>query len=260
MTAGLEIENVSKRFGGVAAVRECSISVPAGRITGLIGPNGAGKSTLFNLCAGLHTPDAGRILLDGEDVTGLAPRALFAKGLARTFQLAHEFATLSALENLMMVPKDQPGETLANAVFRRGAAQAHDREIREKAEEALGFLNLAHVAHERAGNLSGGQKKLLELGRTMMAEPKIVLLDEVAAGVNRTLLNDLAGMIERLNAERGYTFFMIEHDIDLIARLCSKVVVMAEGTVMREGTPAEIRRDPAVIEAYFGGAPAEGAA
>jgi len=237
-------------------VRNCSISVRRGSITGLIGPNGAGKSTLFNLVAGNIAPDSGQILLDGEDVTGLPPYELFNRGLLRTFQIAHEFSNMTAVENLMVVPPGQPGENIFRAWFNPGAVKTRDAEVRRKANDVIDFLKLGHVKNELAGNLSGGQKKLLELGRTMMVDAKVVLLDEVAAGVNRTLLQDLAANIERMNHELGYTFFVIEHDMDLIGRLCDPVIVMAQGEKIAEGPMAEIRANPAIVEAYFG-SPAE---
>ncbi|MGN6770510.1 MAG: ABC transporter ATP-binding protein [Rhizobiaceae bacterium] len=251
----IEVRSVSKRFGGFLAVKECSLSVAAGSVTGLIGPNGAGKSTLFNMVAGNLVPTTGTIRLDGEDVTGLAAHELFSRGLLRTFQIAHEFSHMTVTENLMMVPSRQSGESLMDAWFRPARVAQEEAAIRRKAEEVLGFLKIAHVKNELAGNLSGGQKKLLELGRTMMADAKVVLLDEIAAGVNRTLLNDLVSNIERLNRELGYTFFVIEHDMDLIARLCDPVIVMAAGSVMTEGHIGDIQKNEAVIEAYFGGSP-----
>ncbi len=218
----------------------------------LIGPNGAGKTTLFNVIAGLFAPTSGHVWLDGAEITGLPPHELFHKGLLRTFQIAHEFATLSVRENLMMVPPAQPGEKLRDAWFRGGLVRAREAEVRRRADEVLEFLEIGHVADEYAGNLSGGQKKLLELGRTMMVDAKIVFLDEVGAGVNRTLLNTIADAILRLNRERGYTFCLIEHDMDFIARLCDPVIVMAEGRVLTVGAPAEVTRNEAVIEAYLG--------
>jgi branched-chain amino acid transport system ATP-binding protein len=232
--------------------------VEAGTITGLIGPNGAGKTTLFNMVAGVFPPSSGKILLDGEDVTGLPSHELFSRHLMRTFQIAQEFTHLTALENLMTVPAGQAGESFFNACLRRGRMRREEEATRARAEEVLETLRLTHVKNEQAGNLSGGQKKLLELGRVMMSEPRVVLLDEIAAGVNRTLLNELAEVVERLNREQGLTFFVIEHDMDLIARLCDPVIVMAAGSVMVEGPMAEIRQNPEVVEAYFGGgAPAE---
>ncbi|MEX0405162.1 ABC transporter ATP-binding protein [Aquibium sp. LZ166] len=255
----IDVQGVTKRFGNVLAVDNCSLSVEEGTITGLIGPNGAGKTTLFNMVAGAFPPTSGRILLGGEDVTRLKAHELFARGLLRTFQIAQDFSNMTALENLMMVPAGQSGEALFSACFRRGKVMAEEAETRRKADEVMQVIRLSHVKNERAGNLSGGQKKLLELGRVMMARPRVVLLDEIAAGVNRTLLNDLAAVVQRLNREDGLTFFVIEHDMDLIARLCDPVIVMAAGSVMMQGPMSEIRNDPEVIEAYFGGTPAAGA-
>ncbi|MBN9315179.1 MAG: ABC transporter ATP-binding protein [Devosia sp.] len=256
--AVIDVQNVSKRFGGLRAVNNCSLRVERGSITGLIGPNGAGKSTLFNLVAGNIVPDSGRIIFDGQDVTGLKPHQLFHRGMLRTFQIAHEFSNMTALENLMMVPPAQPGESLATTWLMPGMVKQAERHVRQKALDVIDFLKLGHVKNELAGNLSGGQKKLLELGRTMMVDAKVVLLDEVAAGVNRTLLQDLAANIERMNAELGYTFFVIEHDMDLIGRLCDPVIVMAQGEKIAEGPMSEIRANPEIIEAYFG-APVESA-
>ncbi len=247
----IEVNGVSKWFGGLKAVSECSLSVARGSITGLIGPNGAGKSTLFDIVAGAHRPDKGSVIFDGEDITALSPHERFSKGMLRTFQIAREFSHLTALENLMTVPP-QPGENLGAMWFRPGRVRAAEHDVRAKASDVLRFLHLWHVRNELAGNLSGGQKKLLELGRTMMVDAKVVLLDEVAAGVNRTLLKDLADNIVRMNKEIGYTFFVVEHDMDLIGRLCNPVIVMAEGTVIAEGTLAEIRARPDIVDAYFG--------
>ncbi|WP_172121577.1 MULTISPECIES: ABC transporter ATP-binding protein [unclassified Devosia] len=250
--AVIDVRNVSKSFGGLQAVRNCSLQVERGSITGLIGPNGAGKSTLFNIVAGNIVPDSGSVIFDGKDVTGLKPHQLFRTGMLRTFQIAHEFGQMTALENLMMVPGDQPGESLFNSWFRPGLVRSREQEVRQKALDVIDFLKLGHVRNELAGNLSGGQKKLLELGRTMMVDAEVVLLDEVAAGVNKTLLNDLAANIERMNRELDYTFFVIEHDMDLIGRLCDPVIVMAQGEKIAEGPMAQIRANPAIVEAYFG--------
>lgn len=251
----IEVKAVSKRFGSLYAVQDCTLSVEQGSVTGLIGPNGAGKSTLFNLVAGTFAPSSGTILLDGEDVTGLAAHDLFRRGLLRTFQIANEFSNLSVLENLMMVPDAQSGEDLVSAWFQPARVSREETKVMAKADEVIDFLNIRRVRNELAGNLSGGQKKLLELGRTMMVDAKVVLLDEIAAGVNRTLLKDLASNITRLNQEMGYTFFVIEHDMDFIAELCDPVIVMASGTVMTQGNIEEIKEDTRVIEAYFGGSP-----
>jgi branched-chain amino acid transport system ATP-binding protein len=204
------------------------------------------------MIAGNLTPTSGRIYLDGEDVTGVPPYELFHKGLLRTFQIAHEFGTLTVLENLMMVPSQQAGENLMDAWFRPSLVREQEAKVRDKAMEVIDFLNLGHVAQELAGNLSGGQKKLLELGRTMMVDAKVVLLDEVGAGVNRSLLREVGEAIVRLNQEKGYTFCMIEHDMDFIGRLCDPVIVMAEGSVLAQGTAKEVVTNEAVIEAYLG--------
>ncbi len=248
----IRVAGVSRRFGGVAAVDGASLEIAEGSITGLIGPNGAGKTTLFNLIAGVLAPDAGRIFLGGEDVTGLRPHQLFHRGLLRTFQIAHEFPTLTVRENLMTVPAGQTGESLLGAWLQPAKVRDEERANREKADDVIGFLGLDRVADEPAGNLSGGQKKLLELGRTMMVDARIVLLDEVGAGVNRTLLRRISESIRRLNIERGYTFCMIEHDMEFISRLCDPVIVMVEGAVLTQGPVGRIMADEAVIEAYLG--------
>ena len=248
----IRVEDLHMHFGGIRAVDGVSLEIASGTITGLIGPNGAGKTTLFNIIAGLYKPTAGHVFLDGDDVTGLPPHALFAKGLLRTFQIAHEFSTLTVRENLMMVPDGQPGERLLDTWLRPATVRAQEAAVRAKADEVIDFLQIAHVADEYAGNLSGGQKKLLELGRTMMVDAKIVFLDEVGAGVNRTLLNTIGDAILRLNQERGYTFCMIEHDMDFISRLCDPGIVMAEGTVLAQGSADAVKANEDVIEAYLG--------
>jgi len=248
----IKVQNLHKYFGGLHAVDNASLEIRAGSITGLIGPNGAGKTTLFNIIAGVYKPSSGHVFLDDEDITGIPPHDLFKRGLLRTFQIAHEFSSLTVRENLMMVPGNQSGENLIDAWFRPKKVMAEEEEIRAKANEVIDFLQLSHVAEEQAGNLSGGQKKLLELGRTMMVDAKIVFLDEVGAGVNRTLLNTIGDAILRLNKERGYTFCMIEHDMEFIGRLCDPVIVMAEGSVLAEGTVDEVKSNEQVIEAYLG--------
>ena len=246
------VEDLHKHFGGFHAVDGATLSIAPGSITGLIGPNGAGKTTLFNVIAGVHKPTSGRVMMDGEDITGLPPHELFHKGLLRTFQIAHEFHSMSVLENLMMVPAGQSGEKLWNTWFGRKRIADEERALAAKADEVLDFLTIDHLRDEKAGNLSGGQKKLLELGRTMMVDAKIVFLDEVGAGVNRTLLNTIGDAIVRLNKERNYTFVVIEHDMDFIGRICDPVICMAEGKVLAEGTLDEIKANEHVIEAYLG--------
>lgn len=254
MSSIIDVRHVHKAFGGLKVMNDCSLQVEQGSITGLIGPNGAGKSTLFNIIAGALPLDSGQILLDGEDITNQPANTLFHKGLLRTFQIAHEFSLMTALENLMMVPPRQAGENLFEAWFKPARVNREEAEVRRRALEVIDFIGLYHVRNELAGNLSGGQKKLLELGRTMMTDARVVLLDEIAAGVNRTLLGDLVSNIERLNRELGYTFLVIEHDMEMIGRLCHPVIVLAQGSVMVEGSIEEIRNNPQVIEAYFGSA------
>lgn len=246
------VENLVKTFGGFRAVDGATLSIAEGSITGLIGPNGAGKTTLFNVIAGVLPPTDGKVTMNGEDITGLPPHTLFHKGLLRTFQIAHEFSSMTVRENLMMVPGAQSGETLWNSWFGRKRIAEEERALLAKADEVLEFLTIDHLKDEKAGNLSGGQKKLLELGRTMMVDARIVFLDEVGAGVNRTLLNTIGDAIIRLNKERGYTFVVIEHDMDFIGRLCDPVICMAEGKVLAEGTLDEIKANEQVIEAYLG--------
>ena len=248
----LKIKDLNKSFGGLKAVNNVNLEVDKGSITGLIGPNGAGKTTLFNTIAGLYAPDDGAVYLEEKNIAGLKPHELFGMGVLRTFQIAHEFASLTVLENLMMVPGNQRGEKLIYALFGDKAVKKEEKEIRAKAIEVIEFLNLKHLTQEIAGNLSGGQKKLLELGRTMMVEANLVLLDEVGAGVNRTLLNEISDAILRLNKERNYTFFVIEHDMDLIEKICDPVIVMAEGSVLFEGKFADVKSNEEVIEAYLG--------
>ncbi|MBO0344121.1 ABC transporter ATP-binding protein [Roseibium sp. CAU 1637] len=248
----LELDQLVMDFSGFRAVNGCSFKVEKGSITGLIGPNGAGKTTLFNLIAGALKPTSGCIRFLDQNVTGLSSDALFHRGLVRTFQIPHEFARLTTLENLMMVPPQQAGENLFANWLSWGKVKTGEALVEKKAWETLEFLELTHVANERAGNLSGGQKKLLELGRTMMTDAKLVLLDEPAAGVNRTLLRKLEEKIQILNRDRGYTFILIEHDMEMIEKLCHPVVCMAEGAVLIQGDFQTVRSDSRVLEAYLG--------
>ena len=248
----ITLKNISKSFGGLQAVRNVSIEIKKGTITGLIGPNGAGKTTLFNIIAGFYKADSGSIALNGQDISGLRSDELFEKGLLRTFQIAHEFENLTVRENLMMVPSRQSGENIINTWLFSKKIRDEEQINYERASEVMDFLGLDHLQNEKAGILSGGQKKLLELGRTMMVDAKIVLLDEVGAGVNKTLLKKISKSIARLNAERGYTFFMIEHDIDFISELCDPIIVMTEGSVLTTGSAEKIKNNEQVIEAYLG--------
>jgi len=248
----LQVKNLSKSFGGLKAISNCSLKIKKGSITGIIGPNGSGKTTLFNLIAGNLKSSQGKILFNNEDITNVPSYELFSKGVLRTFQIAHEFTNLTVLENLMMVPGGQSGEKLMNALFKPSLVKKEEENVKEKALQVIDFLNLKHLSNELAGNLSGGQKKLLELGRTMMVDAKLVLLDEVGAGVNRTLLKDIGSAILKLNKEQGYTFCMIEHDMEFISRLCDPVIVLAEGSVLFEGTPDEVKKNEKVIDSYLG--------
>ena len=248
----LKVKSLSRHFGGLRAVDEVSFSIPNGSITGLIGPNGAGKTTLFNVIAGFYPPTSGRVFLEDEDITEFSPHKLFECGVLRTFQIPHEFGSLSVMENLMMVPSGQNGERLLDVWFKPNLVKSRENQVRRRADEVIEFLELKEVYRTPAKNLSGGQKKLLELGRTMMVDAKIVFLDECGAGVNRTLLSKISDAIIRLNRERGYTFCMIEHDMDFITKLCNSVIVMSEGKILAVGTAEEIKRNENVIDAYLG--------
>lgn len=249
----LDVQDIVKNFGGLRAVDHCSLTVRRGTITGLIGPNGAGKTTVFNNITGFIAPDSGRILFQGIDITGLRPDQIFAHKLCRTFQIPREHGSMSVLENLMLVPTQQIGEHIWNAWFRRGAVRRQEEQNRDKALEVLEYLELTHVQDEYAANLSGGQKKLLELGRTLMVDPELVLLDEPAAGVNRSLLKRIVTNIRHLSSERGITFLLIEHDMNTVMNLCDPVIVMSEGRKLVEGPPEEVRSNQSVLEAYLGG-------
>jgi branched-chain amino acid transport system ATP-binding protein len=249
----LVIKNITKKFGGLYAVNDCSFSVQLGTITGLIGPNGAGKTTLFDVITGFQRPDGGNVSLQDSDITGLLPYRVFQRGVCRTFQIPREFKELTVLENLMLVPARQIGERLWNSLFRMRLVRRQEQTIHEKAIEVLEFLKLSHLKDEYANTLSGGQKKLLELARTMMADPQLILLDEPGAGVNRTLLKDLADHIKSLSREQAMTFLVIEHDMDFVMGLCNPIVVMSEGRKLMEGTPTQVQQDSAVLNAYLGG-------
>ena len=249
----ISVEHVKVSYGGPNVVDDVSFDIPSGQITGLIGPNGAGKTTMFNAIAG-HVPLAGgRILLEGKDITGLKPHQRAARGLARTFQIPHEFSQLTVVENFMAAATTPIGENVFNVIFRRGRFAEEEEKTYRAARDMVAFLEIDHVKDEKAGNLSGGQKKLLELGRALMQKPKIILLDEIGAGINRTLLAKISDKILHLNKEQGLTFCLIEHDLDYVSKLCDEVIVMAQGTLLTRGAVDEVRQDARVIEAYFGG-------
>jgi branched-chain amino acid transport system ATP-binding protein len=251
----LALRNVTKDFGGLRAVDGVTFTVARGTISGLIGPNGAGKSTLFNVLAGAIRPSGGEVLFDGERIDQLPNYRISSKGLMRTFQIPRPFGGMTVLENLMLVPAGQTGERFWNTWLRGGAVRAEERRIRDKARDILEFIGLIRLADEPARILSGGQLKLVELGRALMADPKMVLLDEPGAGVNPTLLGQIIERIVTLN-ERGITFLIIEHNMDLIMNLCRPVIVMAAGKLLMEGEPRDVQSDPRVLDAYLGGMPA----
>jgi branched-chain amino acid transport system ATP-binding protein len=244
-------EELTKAFGGPPVVDGVSFTLKRGTITGLIGPNGAGKTTLFNLVAASLKPDAGQLTLDGARIDGLRPDEVFARGLARTFQIPRPFPAMTVLENVMLAPQAQAGERFWANWLRPGAVAAEERRNRERAMHWLDFVGLSRLAGEPARVLSGGQRKLLELARVLVAEPRLILLDEPAAGVAPPLLATIMAKIAELNA-RGTTFLIIEHNMDLVMRLCRPVMVLAAGRLLLEGAPEEVRRDPRVVEAYLG--------
>jgi branched-chain amino acid transport system ATP-binding protein len=242
----LAVENVTRRFGGITAVEGVSFSVAPGEILGVIGPNGSGKSTLFNCILGQLRPSAGTIRLDGEDVTGLSPTALNRRGVSRTFQLLQVFPELTVRENLILAGQEHEGTMLSRLFGPRDAG------LGRKADEMVAFFRLGHLAHAKAGGLSYGQQKLLDAAMAFMAGPRLVLLDEPAGGVNLTMLGHLKERLQAINAEQGATFVVIEHNMDFVMALCTRLVVLAEGRILAQGSPDAVRNDPAVIEAYLG--------
>jgi branched-chain amino acid transport system ATP-binding protein len=249
----LEIKKITKSFGGIAAVTDCSLRVEKNSITGLIGPNGAGKTTLFNLITGFYKPDSGLIHFKGERIDTLPPYRIFQKRIFRTFQITREFTKMTVVENLMSVHHPQIGEKIWNTWFRRKKVKDEEWAINANAIEVLEFVELIDLKDEYAGSLSGGQKKLLEIAKSIMAEPELVLLDEPGAGVNPTLMKKLVEKIKILSTEKHMTFFLIEHDMDLVMNLCNPVIVMSEGKKLTEGTPEYIKSHHEVLEAYLGG-------
>ena len=250
----LQIDGLRKEFGGITAVDDATFQVERGSLTGLIGPNGAGKSTTFNLITGMIEPDAGTVTFDGEDITGLAPHAIANRGLVRTFQIARELQDMTVLENMMLAPKSQRGESLWRSVTPgfRGSVIDQESDLLDRVWKVLEFFDIDHIAEEYAGNLSGGQRKLLELARALLTDPDVLLLDEPFAGVNPSLEKRLLAHIHELR-EQGYTFLLVEHDMDLIMENCERVIVLHQGRILTEGSPAEIQANDEVIEAYLGG-------
>ena len=251
----LRANGVSKHFGGVTAVDGASLSVEAGTITGLIGPNGAGKTTMFNILSGTLRPDGGQVTFAGIDITGWPAERISRTGLTRTFQIARGFPSLTVLESLMLYAPGQAGDEIRTAIFRPGRWREQDRRIAARAAEVADKLRLTEVLDNRTEALSGGQKKLLEIGRALMAEPRLILLDEPVAGVNPSLSRDIADVLAGLRDD-GYTFLVVEHDMDTVARLCDPVIVMAEGRDLATGSFKEVTANRAVQDAYLGHVPA----
>jgi branched-chain amino acid transport system ATP-binding protein len=249
----LTIENVSKSFDGIQAVNNCTFEIYEGSITGLIGPNGAGKTTVFNLITGFLAPDKGHVYFQKQKIDKTPTHKIFKKGLVRTFQIPRELKKMTVLENLLVVPKDQIGEHIWSPLISSKKINEQEEINIKKAKDVLNFIRLDHLTNEYAGNLSTGQKKLLELARTLMSDPSLVLLDEPVAGVNPTLVNDLMDNIKRSNVEFGITFLIIEHNMNFIMNLCNPILVLSNGAKISEGTSAEIRSDQTVIDAYLGG-------
>ena len=248
----LSIKNLSKTFGGIEALKECNLDIPEKSITAIIGPNGAGKTTLFNIITGFTSHDKGEILLNNKKIHGLQPHQIFSKGIVRTFQTPRELKNMTVIESLMLVPKNQVGENPLRILFSQKKIARQEMQLKKEAIKILEFLDLNHLQTNLCSNLSTGQKKLLELGRTLMAKPQLVLLDEPAAGVNRTLLKSISKNIDKACKEKGITFILIEHDMNFIMNLCNPIIVLNEGKKIAEGNAKEIINDPTVLEAYLG--------
>lgn len=247
----LDVEDVSLSFGGLSALSECTLSVRAGTVTGLVGPNGAGKTTLFNVITGFLRPTSGRLSFLGERIDSLPPHVIYRKGIVRTFQIPRPLSSMSVLENLMLFARGQH-EAAWHGLLTPWRVARREKQLSKEAQEVLTLIGLSKLRDTSAGHLSGGQKKLLELGRALMAEPELVLLDEPGAGVNPTLAKELMAAVQRLRAERGITFLIIEHDMELVTANCDPVIVMNEGRRLTEGNASDIKTDPQVLEAYLG--------
>jgi neutral amino acid transport system ATP-binding protein len=248
----LAASGLAKSFGGIKAVNDAEIQVRKGSITGLIGPNGAGKTTLFNLLSNFIRPDKGRVVFDGEQIQQLQPHKIAQQGLIRTFQVARTLSRLSVLENVVLAAQKQTGENFWQVQLQPHVVAKEEKELRERAMFLLEKVGLAAKAQDYAGGLSGGQRKLLEMARALMTNPKLILLDEPAAGVNPKLIDDICDRIITWNREEGMTFLIIEHNMDVIMSLCDRVWVLAEGQNLADGTPAEIQSNAKVLQAYLG--------
>ncbi len=248
----LEAADVVKHFGGIFAVDGASLDVREGSITALIGPNGAGKTTFFNVITGFYGPDGGAATFQGSSILGRPPHAIARLGMVRTFQITKALSRMPVIDNMMLAAPDQPGERIIGLLTRPGASRRREKEIRDEAMELLGVFNLEPLADHYAGTLSGGQRKLLELARALMTRPRLLLLDEPMAGINPTLGRRLLDHMQRLRAEQGVTFLFIEHDMEVVMNHSDRVIVMAEGRVIADGTPDEVRADKRVIDAYLG--------
>ncbi|TMK73328.1 MAG: ABC transporter ATP-binding protein [Actinobacteria bacterium] len=248
----LEAAGVVKRFGGIRAVNGATLDVREGSITALIGPNGAGKTTFFNVVTGFYRPDGGRAAFQGDQILGARPHAIARLGMVRTFQITKALARMPVIDNMTLAAPDQPGERLLNVIAHPRRVRRREAEVREQAIELLEVFDLARVAEDYAGTLSGGQRKLLELARALMTRPRLLLLDEPMAGINPTLGRRLLDHMQRLRADEGVSFLFIEHDMEVVMNHSDRVIVMAEGRVIADGEPHEVRTDQAVIDAYLG--------
>lgn len=251
-TPALAVEDVRKSFGGLVAVDGATFDVPAGSITGLVGPNGAGKTTLFDCITGRLSLDGGSVRLDGREIHDRPTPERIAAGLGRTFQVPRVFGGMTVADNLRFAATDQTGESVRGALFRGGTVAREEAALGDRVAETLAFLDIDHLADEYAGGLSGGQRKLLELGRVLMLEPSVLLLDEPAAGVNPSLTDRILDRLHAIN-DRGTTILLIEHDMGLVTEHCDRVVVLHDGSTLAAGEPATIREDDRVLEVYLGG-------